>query len=584
MALPHSRGRFISMMTTLRYLGLAGLCTLVTSTANAQTPASTAQSASTPSDTETRPAFTTSDGDTGLWYVPTAEVLARGKWSASGYRTSYNYVEGFSNVADFPLTFAVGAFRRGEIFGSFKAVTRIDRDIRPIFTNNPDVGGVIDRYPFVTRGWSGSNVGDFLVGAKINLLSETNSKPAAVAIRGGVKLPTGDKDDGVSTGKAGGFLDLVVSKDLHGAAEISGYGGGAFQGSPSGVDLSNGFRWGVGAGFPSRGPLHLTTEFNGEKPSNDSVTLTAPLVAVDGSRAPTVSTLRGFSAATVGLTFQAPNGFFLGAASTWSFPTKDRSTFQTDGDATGDFVDFQFRIGYHPGVGRRFVPPPPPPPPPPAAPAPPPAPANRPPTVTITCGPPCTVEAGQSVALSAQGRDPDGDTLTYRWTAPVGTFSTPAAPTTRWTAPADYEGTVPVTVTVDDGKGGTASASANVLVTRPRPPIVELTFEDVYFEFDRSTLRPDAVRLLDDAVAKLQANPTRNIIIEGHTCNIGTSEYNLALGERRARSVQNYLVSRGVAANRLEIVSYGEERPKFDNSREETRRLNRRAALVVKVQ
>jgi peptidoglycan-associated lipoprotein len=194
------------------------------------------------------------------------------------------------------------------------------------------------------------------------------------------------------------------------------------------------------------------------------------------------------------------------------------------------------------------------------------------------------VQAGQSIALSAQGRDPDGDTLTYRWTAPVGTFSTPAAPTTRWTAPSDYEGIVPLTVTVDDGKGGTASSTTNITVTRPRPPVVELNFEDVYFDFDRSTLRPEALRLLDDAVAKLQANPTRNMIIEGHTCNIGTSEYNLALGERRARSVQNYLESRGVASNRLEIVSYGEERPKFDNSREETRRLNRRAALVIKVQ
>jgi outer membrane protein OmpA-like peptidoglycan-associated protein len=569
------------MMTTLRYLGLASLCTLVTATANAQAPASTAPSASSPSDSQTRPAFTTSDGDTGLWYVPTAEILARGKWSASGYRTSYNYVEGFSNVADFPLTFAVGAARNLEVFGAFHAVTRIDRDIRPIFTTNPDVGGVIDRYPFVNSGWTGSKVGDFLVGAKVNLLSETNSKPAAVAIRGAVKLPTGDKDAGVSTGKTDAFLDLVVSKDLHGAAEISGYAGGAFRGSPDTVDLSKGFRWGVGAGFPSRGPLHLTTEYTGEKAAHDTVMLTAPLVAVDASTAPTISTLRSFSAATVGLTFQIPNGFFVGAASTWSFPTKDRTGFQTDSDPSGDFVDFQFRIGYHPGVGRHFVPPPPPPPPP-APPTPPPA--NRSPTVDITCGPPCTVEAGQSIGLSAQGRDPDGDTLTYRWTAPTGTFSTPTGATTRWTAPADFEGNVPVTATVNDGKGGTATASANVAVTRPRPPIVELNFEDVYFDFDRSTLRPDALRLLDDAVAKLQANPTRNIIIEGHTCNIGTSEYNLALGERRARSVQNYLVSRGVAANRLEIVSYGEERPKFDNSREETRRLNRRAALVVKVQ
>ena len=572
------------MMTTLRYLGLAGLCLLLTTAANAQAPTSTAQSAPQSSE-QTRPALTTADGDTGLWYVPTAEVLARGKWSASGYRTSFNYVQGFSNVADFPLTFGVGVFRGVEVFGSFKAVTRIDRDVRPIFTTNNEVGGAIDRYPYVARGWSGSKVGDFLVGAKINLLSEANAKPAAVAIRGSVKLPTGDKDNGVSTGKTDAFLDLVVSKDLHGAAEISGYGGGAFRSSPSDVTLSKGFRWGVGAGVPSRGPLHFTTELNGEKPSKDTVTLLTPIAGIDGSKAPTVSTLKAFNAATVGLTLQLPSGFFVGAASTWSMPTKDRSGFQTDGDNTGDFVDFQFRIGYHPGVGRRFVAPPPPPPPPPAPPAPPAPPPNRAPTFDsgVTCNP-CTIEAGQSTALSAPARDPDGDTLAYRWTAPVGTFSTPTAPTTRWTAPSDFEGTVPITVTVDDGKGGTATASTNVAVTRPRPPLVELNFEDVYFEFDRSTLRPDALRLLDDAVAKLQANPTRNLIIEGHTCNIGTSEYNLALGERRARSVQNYLVSRGISANRLEIVSYGEERPKFDNSREETRRLNRRAALVVKVQ
>jgi outer membrane protein OmpA-like peptidoglycan-associated protein len=115
-------------------------------------------------------------------------------------------------------------------------------------------------------------------------------------------------------------------------------------------------------------------------------------------------------------------------------------------------------------------------------------------------------------------------------------------------------------------------------------PVVELNFEDVYFDFDRSTLRPEALRLLDDAVARLQANPDKNIVIEGHTCNIGTAEYNLALGDRRANSVKEYLTSRGVPASRLETRSYGEERPKFDNAREETRRLNRRAALIVKVQ
>ena len=115
---------------------------------------------------------------------------------------------------------------------------------------------------------------------------------------------------------------------------------------------------------------------------------------------------------------------------------------------------------------------------------------------------------------------------------------------------------------------------------RSSTPIV---FEDVHFDFDRYSLRPEAVRTLDEAVAVLQRNPDVRVEIEGHTCNIGTAEYNLALGERRATSVRDYLVSRGISANRFTTVSYGEERPKYDNAREETRRLNRRAALVVRL-
>ena len=117
-----------------------------------------------------------------------------------------------------------------------------------------------------------------------------------------------------------------------------------------------------------------------------------------------------------------------------------------------------------------------------------------------------------------------------------------------------------------------------------RTPVKEIVFEDVHFDFDRYSLRPEATRALDEAVRALQENPGRRLEIEGHTCNIGTAEYNLALGERRASSVRDYLVSRGIAANRLTTVSYGEERPRHDNDREETRRLNRRAALVVRLQ
>ena len=105
----------------------------------------------------------------------------------------------------------------------------------------------------------------------------------------------------------------------------------------------------------------------------------------------------------------------------------------------------------------------------------------------------------------------------------------------------------------------------------------------MHFDFDRYTLRPEATRILDEAVAALRDDPNLRIEVEGHTCNIGTAEYNLALGDRRANAVRDYLVSRGVTADRLRTISYGEERPKYDNAREETRRLNRRAALTVNV-
>ena len=112
---------------------------------------------------------------------------------------------------------------------------------------------------------------------------------------------------------------------------------------------------------------------------------------------------------------------------------------------------------------------------------------------------------------------------------------------------------------------------------------MELTFEDVYFDFDRSRFAPKRCACSTTRCAAA-GEPDENIVIEGHTCNIGTAEYNLALGDRRATSVQRYLMSRGVAANRLETRSYGEEATEVRQLAEETRRLNRRAALVVKVQ
>ena len=135
------------MSQTLRSMAAMAACVLWASAVSAQAPASQASSSST--DESTRPATTTFFGDTGIWFVPTGEVLPPGKWSASGYRRGTNWIQGYTNVADFAGTFAFGIKDRAEIFGSFLVDTRIDRDVRPLFGTETDFAGIIDRNPGV---------------------------------------------------------------------------------------------------------------------------------------------------------------------------------------------------------------------------------------------------------------------------------------------------------------------------------------------------------------------------------------------------------------------------------------------------
>jgi outer membrane protein OmpA-like peptidoglycan-associated protein len=529
--------------------------------------------AQTPAEQETRRATTTVQGDTGLWFVPTAEILPARRFSLSAYRVNFDYDQGFTDVSNWPVTVGVGLADRVELFGAWTVVRRIDRDVRPLFiASQPRIGGVVNDYPFVNDGWIGNQLGDIWLGAKINLASQHRQSPAAFALRGQIKLPTASRDDGAGSGRMDAAIDAIVSSEINERVELSGFGGFIMRGDPDEFDLQNGFRWGVGAAMPTRHSLRLTAELHGEVYSGDAVRLLVPTIQQFGAAPPVDSEQKGPVNASLGMTWMGPNGVFAGAGVNWNTRMSGRSDFGY-GDVSGDSLGFQFRLGYHPGV-RVYVAPAPPPPPPPAAPA------NRPPTVRARCEP-CTVEVGKSSTLSAEASDPDGDPLTYRWSAPAGTLGNANDRQTPWTAPMQ-EGPVVATVVVTDSRGATATDAVTIQVVRPA--VKEFTFEDVHFDFDRYSLRPEATRALDEAIRTLQENATLRLEIEGHTCNIGTAEYNLALGERRAIAVREYLAGRGIGADRLRTVSYGEERPKHDNAREETRRLNRRAALVVRIQ
>src|SRR6478672_10466569 len=153
----------VATVVALASAGVAGAQSTTTGQAPpASAPAQPAPSAAVPGDT--RPATTTINGDTGLWYVPTGEVLPQKRWSGSAYLVNDDYNQGFTDVSNFPLTFAFGLKDRAEVFGAWSLVRRIDRDVRPIFVpTQQKAGGVAIDYPFAAKGWSGSQLGDFWV-------------------------------------------------------------------------------------------------------------------------------------------------------------------------------------------------------------------------------------------------------------------------------------------------------------------------------------------------------------------------------------------------------------------------------------
>lgn len=119
--------------------------------------------------------------------------------------------------------------------------------------------------------------------------------------------------------------------------------------------------------------------------------------------------------------------------------------------------------------------------------------------------------------------------------------------------------------------------------TPPSPSEFRATdnLKDVFFDFDKYDIRPSDAKMLDTNAAWLKSNDNL-VLIEGHCDERGTNEYNLALGERRAKAAMNYLVAQGVQASRITIISYGKERPTCTEHSESCWAQNRRAHFLVK--
>jgi len=144
---------------------------------------------------------------------------------------------------------------------------------------------------------------------------------------------------------------------------------------------------------------------------------------------------------------------------------------------------------------------------------------------------------------------------------------------------------------VDTNAQQTSSAEENVQVTaaqraaeieeQKRQELAQLRSEHiVYFDFDMSTVSSSYAAVLDAHAKFLSENSNVNVLIEGHADERGTPEYNIALGERRAKSVVTYLENMGVSSSQLTVVSYGEEKPMVKDRSENAFAKNRRAVIV----
>ncbi|HUS20335.1 MAG TPA: peptidoglycan-associated lipoprotein Pal [Terriglobales bacterium] len=147
---------------------------------------------------------------------------------------------------------------------------------------------------------------------------------------------------------------------------------------------------------------------------------------------------------------------------------------------------------------------------------------------------------------------------------------------------------------VAKGPGGQQDATARVTVTQAAPPPVteqpvtqtdeqwfSQNVRDVYFDYDAAAIRPDAQQAITAAAQALAQKPSFKIMVEGHCDERGSTEYNLALGDERARAVQNALVAAGVNASRIKTTSFGKEKPACTESNESCWQQNRRGHFVL---
>ena len=121
------------------------------------------------------------------------------------------------------------------------------------------------------------------------------------------------------------------------------------------------------------------------------------------------------------------------------------------------------------------------------------------------------------------------------------------------------------------------------VVEKPKVTRTIPVLNDVLFDFDKAIVKPEGKKATDKVVDIMSKNKGDVVVVEGHTCDLGASDYNMALGQKRANSLKDYMTSKGIDAARIATISKGEDAPAVPNDGPENRKLNRRAVFKLTI-
>lgn len=153
-----------------------------------------------------------------------------------------------------------------------------------------------------------------------------------------------------------------------------------------------------------------------------------------------------------------------------------------------------------------------------------------------------------------------------------------------YTIQASKEGYLPGTFSIPSTNGGIADVPADLVPVEVPITVPAIVLNEIYFEYDKSNITREAAFELDKAVATMKANPTIVVMVKAHTDNRGTDKYNMNLSNRRAKSTVQYIISKGIAKDRISGQGYGESEPKVDckdNCTDEQHKENRRSEFLI---